>query len=42
MNISSDDIIFRRAVIQLLDVENGNFEAARELLFLKNDIMELG
>ena len=41
MNISSDDIIFRRAVIQLLDVENGNFEAARELLFLKNDIMEL-
>ena len=41
MNISSDDLIFRRAVIQLLDVENGNFEAARELLFLKNDIMEL-
>ena len=41
MNISSDDIIFRKAAIQLLDVENGNFEAARELLFLKNDIMEL-
>ena len=41
MNISSDDIIFRRAVIKLLDVENGNFEAARELLFLKNDIMKL-
>ena len=36
MNISSDDIIFRRAAIQLLDVENGNFEAARELLFSNN------
>ena len=41
MNISSDDIIIRKAVIQLLDVETGKFISAQELFDMDSRIMEL-
>ena len=41
MIILSDDIIFRKAVIHLLNVELGKFAPAQDLFMMQPDVIEL-